>query len=74
MASRRSFWIRSLLGSCAVILLVTGAAKVWSSFGTSKALALADPILGISFGQLMLGVGLLEIGVAAHWCCFGKRA
>ncbi len=33
---------------------------------------MADPILGISFGKLMVGVGLLEIAVAAH-CLFRPR-
>ncbi len=62
-------WASATLASCALILLITGAAKVWSGLGTSKALAVADPILGISFGKTIRGVGLVEIAVAAH-CLF----
>ncbi len=65
-------WASGILTSCAIILLITGAAKVWSGLGSSKALAVADPILGISFGKLMVGVGLVEIAVAAH-CLFRPR-
>ena len=55
-----------------VILAITGIAKVWSGFGNSKLLAVADPILGIQFGHLMLAVGTAEI-VIALVCFFSQR-
>ena len=58
--------------SAGAILAVTGIAKVWSGLGNSKFLAVADPITGIKFGQLMLAVGMAEI-VIALVCFFSKR-
>ncbi len=58
--------------SAGLILGITGIAKVWSSLGNSKFLALVDPIIGIKFGQLMLMVGMVEIAIALI-CFFGKR-
>jgi hypothetical protein len=55
-----------------VTLALTGGAKVWSGLGSSKLLAVVDPILGIKFGQLMLLVGLAEIAIALV-CYFSKR-
>lgn len=51
-----------------ILLLVTGAAKIFSSFGHSEILVERDPIFGFTFGRLMILVGLLEIMVAI--CCF----
>ena len=53
------------------ILGLTGIAKVWSGLGTAKVLSVADPITGITFGHLMLLVGMVEI-VVALLCFFGK--
>ena len=61
-----------VLFSSGVILGITGIAKVWSAFGTSKFLAVIDPIFAITFGQLMLLVGLAEIAIALV-CFFSKR-
>lgn len=58
--------------SAAAILIVTGAAKVWTAFGGVGILTVADPIVGIPFKHLMLGVGLVEIAVALV-CCLGNR-
>ena len=55
-----------------VILAITGIAKVWSGLGSSKFLAVVDPIIGIKFGFLMLAVGVAEIVIAAV-CFFSKR-
>lgn len=55
-----------------MILTVTGVWKIWSGLGSSKFLAVVDPIIGIKFGQLMLVVGLAEI-VIALVCFFSKR-
>ena len=46
------------------ILSITGIAKMWSGFGNSKLLAVADPIFGLHFGNLMLAVGMAEIAIA----------
>jgi len=59
------------ISSAVAILAVTGLAKLWSSFGNTKLLALADPITGISFGHLLLAVGVLEL-VIASICLFAK--
>jgi hypothetical protein len=55
-----------------VILFITGTAKVWSAFGSSKILGMADPIVGTKFGFLLLSVGLVEI-IVALICFFCKR-
>ncbi len=54
------------------VLALTGIAKIWSGLGNSKLLAVVDPIVGIKFGQLMLGLGVAEI-VIALVCFFSKR-
>lgn len=51
-----------------ILLLVTGAAKIFSSFGHSEILVTTDPIFGFTFRRLMILAGLLEIMVAI--CCF----
>jgi len=60
------------VNTAGVIFAITGIAKVWSGVGSSKFLAVVDPIIGIKFGQLMLLVGLAEI-VIALVCFFSKR-
>lgn len=67
---------RNVLGwfihSAAMILIVTGAAKVWTAFGGVRLLTMADPIVGMPFKYLMLSVGLAEIAIALV-CFFSKR-
>jgi len=63
--------IRFYLKSCGIILLITGLAKIWTAFSKLKILFVADPILSIKFGHLMLMVGLIEI-VLGTFCFFGK--
>ncbi len=53
------------------ILAITGIAKVWSGLGNSKFLAVVDPIVGITFGHMMLAVGLAEIVIAL--VCFSSK-
>lgn len=67
-ASFIKLWILSI----AVILTITGVAKIWSGLGNSKFLAMVDPIIGIKFGFLMLAVGVAEIAIALV-CFFSKR-
>ena len=57
--------------TAAVILGITGVAKVWTAFAPTKVLAVADPFTGISFGHLMLTVGVLEL-IIAIICWFAK--
>ena len=58
--------------SAGVVLVITGIAKVLSAFGNSKFLAVVDPTFGVTFGKLMLAVGVAEI-VIALVCFFSKR-
>jgi hypothetical protein len=44
-----------------VILFITGAAKVWSAFGTDRILNYPDPVFDVSFGHLMFIVGIIEL-------------
>lgn len=57
--------------TAAAVLLATGVAKAWSSFGHAKVMAVPDPLLGVSFGNLMLLVGAAELVVAV--LCFCAR-
>lgn len=54
-----------------LILVITGLAKVVSTFGTAKIMQMTDPILGIPFRFLLLGVGILELTIAGF--CFLRR-
>jgi hypothetical protein len=56
---------KCFLSVSVLCLLITGIAKVLSSFGTAKALLAADPFFGISFKQMFLTVGVLEIVICA---------
>ena len=58
--------------SAGAILVVTGVAKIWSRFGSAKALALIDPITGFTFRQLMWAVATAEIVVTLA-CFFSRR-
>ena len=61
----------SFIRSAGVVFAISGSAKVLSAHGTAKILTVADPILGLQFGHLMLLVGALElIGAAA--CLSGR--
>jgi len=63
---------KRFLCSAGIILVVTGAAKVWSGFGPMKVLAVPDPIFGQRFGDLLLAVGIAEI-IIALVCFFSRR-
>ena len=69
-ANQRWAW-GCFVPSAAVILALTGIAKVWSAFGSVKVLAVADPIVGIPFRWLLLAVGVLELVIAG--VCFFSR-
>ena len=68
----RNPFLRFFVLSVGAVLAITGIAKVSSGLGTSKFLAVLDPIFGITFGKLMLVVGVAEI-VIAMVCFFSKR-
>lgn len=59
------------LPSAAVVLALTGLAKVWSTFGSVKLLAVVEPIVGIPFRWMLLAVGVVELVVAG--ICFFSR-
>lgn len=54
------------LTSAAVILFATAAAKLWSATGSAKLLSTIDPITGLTFRNLMIVAGAIEIGVALY--------
>ncbi len=57
--------------SAGVALALAGLGKLWSTFGSVKLLVVADPIAGIPFRWLLLGVGVLELVIAG--VCFFNR-
>ena len=65
-------WVRWFVRSAGVVLLVTGLAKLWSAMGEARVLGVRDPLFGLTFRQLMLGVGLVELLVAGV-CLVGRR-
>jgi hypothetical protein len=65
-------WSERFIFSAGSLLLITGSAKIVSAFGKAKVLNMIDPILRISFGHLMLIVGILEI-VISLFCLLTKR-
>jgi hypothetical protein len=58
------------LVTAALVLVVTGLAKVLSAMGHGRILMLPDPVFGISYRHLLLLVGLVEFCIA----CFVFRA
>lgn len=53
------------------ILFFTGAAKVWSAFGTVRILNYPDPVFGFSFGHVMFIVGIIELIISG--LCFSRK-
>ncbi len=53
-------------------LAVTGLAKAFSAVGTARALDTIDPLIGVPFRQLMLGVALAELFIG-FFCLFTDR-
>jgi hypothetical protein len=64
--------VRLFLYSAGVLLLSTGVAKLVSSFGHENILHTSDPVVGVSFRNLFLFAGCLEIAVALI-CFLSKR-
>jgi hypothetical protein len=65
-------WSRWFVLSAGGILLITSLAKIVSAFGKAKVLENTDPVFGISFGHLMLSVGILELAVSGI-CLLTKK-
>jgi hypothetical protein len=65
-------WSRWFILSAGGIFLITGLAKIFSAFGSAKYLDLVDPVFGISFGHLMLSVGIIEL-IVSGICFFLRR-
>jgi hypothetical protein len=49
----------------AVLLVLTAGAKLFSAAGEGRILAAPDPLLRLSNREVLIGVGLLELAVAA---------
>jgi hypothetical protein len=69
-AGRLAMWF---IHSAGVILLVTGLAKIYSSVGEAKVLEVIDPIFRITFRQLMVATGMIEL-VVACFCFFNHSS
>ena len=65
-------WQKAFIISASVILILTGTAKVVSTFGKAEVLNLADPIFGIPFRNLMLLTGLVDL-ITALFCIFNAN-
>jgi hypothetical protein len=64
--------IRFFIHSAGVLIFITAAAKLISSFGSAHILHNLDPILNISFRTVFWIVGILEI-IIALICLLGKK-
>jgi hypothetical protein len=60
------------LTGAGIVLLLTALAKILSAVGPARALDVPDPIIGISFRFVMVGVGLVEL-LIAFFCLFTAR-
>ena len=65
--------VRLFSSSSALVLCVTGAAKLIGSAGHQKILLATDPVAGLSVGRLILLVGLIEL-IIAIVCILDKGA
>lgn len=52
--------------SGALLLFLTGAAKLYSATGTARILTAIDPLLQLTYRPVMFGVGLLEAAIALY--------
>ncbi len=56
----------------AIILIITGGAKIWSALGSAKVLIVSDPLVGMEFRYLLLLVGIIEL-LVAFICLLSRR-
>jgi hypothetical protein len=61
--------IVTFIFSAGILLLLAAAAKIFSSYGTSKILNSADPLFHVSYRFIFRAVALLEVGVAGICFC-----
>jgi len=66
----RSLFLFWFVRSVAVLLVISSAAKLISAGGSARVLGTADPILAVSFRNVFLIVGAVELVVAL--ICFFK--
>jgi hypothetical protein len=66
-------WSRWFIFSAGAILLLTGLAKLISAFGTAHIFQMSDPILRISFRNLFLLVGGVELLISLICFFYGKH-
>lgn len=59
--------------SCAIIFLITGAAKIYSAFGNAQVLQVDAPVLDISFERLFILVGAIEIAISMLCFCMKRQ-
>lgn len=71
-SSKREELVQLFLISAGGIFLLTGLAKIISSFGIAPILDFPDPLLGISFRHDMLLVGAMEL-IISTICIFGDN-
>jgi hypothetical protein len=64
--------VRFFIGSAAVILLLTGVAKIISALTGGDVLQTYDPVFGITYGHLLWLVGTIELIIGAV-CFRGQR-
>jgi hypothetical protein len=65
-------WFQQFIYLAGIIFLITGSAKVFSATGTESVLSVIDPIIKLSFRNLFLFAGLVEL-VIAFICLFTKQ-
>ena len=64
--------VKGFVLTAGTALAITGMAKAYSAIGAARALDVADPIIGVSFRDLLLSVGLVELFIA-FICLFTDR-
>lgn len=64
--------VRIFINSAAILLCITAAAKIVSGFGGAAVLGKRDPLFNISYRDLFLVAGTMELCVAA-FCVFNKN-
>lgn len=62
-----TWWVTT----ASLILILTGIAKLVSTRDANTLLGMTDPIFGMKFSALMVGVGILELAIALI-CLLGK--
>jgi hypothetical protein len=69
MQARKAHFV---LSSCGGILLLTGAAKLWSVISKEPVLESVDPVFGLTLRELFTYAGVIEAMVGLH-CLLSVR-